>query len=304
VEMFQWREDSETDDTEDKVGGSQTVQRTYTYSLQWVDHPIDSSRFRQGGHNNPHFPDYSTYTFVVPRANFGNYILGPPLIDQANWYEAIPLNDTDLENISEPLKKQFKIVNGQFYSGGSNINPQAGDIRISFSMVPVREATVMGRQVGDSFEGWEPVCPCFEHNYGDESKYDEEKQSLLVQERKLTVRHDQLLYLTYGIVSAQHIIEEKRRENAFMTWIWRLIGFIMMCGGLYALFAPIIVFLKVIPFIANVVGAGLFFASFLTTLVLTFVIVSFAWVIARPFLVTFLVAAGVGLFVLFSKVRA
>jgi len=169
----------------------------------------------------------------------------------------------------------------------------------------------MGRQVADTFVGWEPsffCCDCIGPSYDDEHKYegsgDEEKQSLLEKEPDHSLRPDAFLVVTHGSLSSSNIIDAKRRKNSLYAWIIRIIGFILMCSGLYFLFQPLLVLLKVIPFIANIVSVGVFFVAFLTSLVLTLVIVSLAWVVARPLLVTLLVGTGVGIFVLFSKVKA
>lgn len=53
VEMYQWKENSETNST-DNYGGSQTSTTTYSYSKVWSDTKIDSSDFHDGAnHANP-----------------------------------------------------------------------------------------------------------------------------------------------------------------------------------------------------------------------------------------------------------
>jgi len=161
----------------------------------------------------------------------------------------------------------------------------------------------MGRQIGNSFEGWEPaLCPCQEKDYHDD-KYDEEKQKLIQEERQVVIRQDHILLLTYGWVSAQNMLEGQRSKNYWTTWIFRVVGFCLMCGGLYSVFLPIIVLLKVIPFIATLASSGLFLVVFITSLVLTLIIVSVAWVFSRPFLVAGLVAIAVGIVVLVSELH-
>lgn len=52
VEMYQWEEESHSK-TEKNTGGSTTTTTTYTYKTAWHDSVIDSSAFKESGHNNP-----------------------------------------------------------------------------------------------------------------------------------------------------------------------------------------------------------------------------------------------------------
>jgi len=178
-----------------------------------------------------------------------------------------------------------------------------GDIRVTFETMPCDSATVMGRQMGPSFEGWEPAfSPCFEKVQTD-AKFDAEHQRLIAEEEEGTIRHEHILLISRGTFSAALLLENREKASRFVTWAFRLIGFIMMCGGLNAIFAPIIVLLKVVPFIANIAAGGVFAVAFLSSILLTLVIVSLAWFLARPLLVTLAVAIGVGVFVLVSEVH-
>ncbi|MBR2125316.1 MAG: TMEM43 family protein [Akkermansia sp.] len=51
VEYYQWVENQSTRE-EKQVGGSVKKITTYTYSTKWVSEPVDSSQFKEAGHNN------------------------------------------------------------------------------------------------------------------------------------------------------------------------------------------------------------------------------------------------------------
>ena len=55
VEIYEWKEESHTDD--DKT--------TYTYSTVWEDHLIDSSSFHEGAHTNPTSVPYDSSSFYA-----------------------------------------------------------------------------------------------------------------------------------------------------------------------------------------------------------------------------------------------
>ena len=52
VEMYQWREDCKTEEKKN-AGGSVTTTKTYTYAKVWSGKAIDSSGFKESGHDNP-----------------------------------------------------------------------------------------------------------------------------------------------------------------------------------------------------------------------------------------------------------
>ncbi|MDO4858704.1 MAG: TMEM43 family protein [Thermoguttaceae bacterium] len=52
VEMYQWQENESTK-TQKKIGGSEETVTTYSYSKVWSEQPIDSSSFKEAGHDNP-----------------------------------------------------------------------------------------------------------------------------------------------------------------------------------------------------------------------------------------------------------
>ena len=53
VQMYQWKETSESK-TKEKIGGGKETTTTYDYKKDWSDSPIDSSDFkRPEGHQNP-----------------------------------------------------------------------------------------------------------------------------------------------------------------------------------------------------------------------------------------------------------
>ncbi|MCQ2397647.1 MAG: TMEM43 family protein, partial [Lentisphaeria bacterium] len=52
VEMYQWVEESESKQ-EKKLGGSVETTTVYTYSKAWMKSIVDSSSFKEEGHDNP-----------------------------------------------------------------------------------------------------------------------------------------------------------------------------------------------------------------------------------------------------------
>merc|ERR1719277_2600711 len=52
VEVFQWEEQEHSETKKDNLGGGETTVKTYSYQKAWCSSAVDSSGFKQGGHQN------------------------------------------------------------------------------------------------------------------------------------------------------------------------------------------------------------------------------------------------------------
>ena len=74
VEMYQWKENQETKKERTSGGGEKEV-TTYTYSKTWSPTLIDSSAFKEAGHENPVAMPFVSEEFVAANANLGAFSL-------------------------------------------------------------------------------------------------------------------------------------------------------------------------------------------------------------------------------------
>lgn len=74
VEMYQWQENQETKKERTSGGGEKEV-TTYTYSKTWSPTLIDSSAFKEAGHENPAAMPFVSEEFVAANANLGAFSL-------------------------------------------------------------------------------------------------------------------------------------------------------------------------------------------------------------------------------------
>lgn len=101
------------------------------------------------------------------------------------------------------------------------------------------------------------------------------------------------------------MFEAAHQDNKMMTWILRAVGFGMMFGGFGMIFKPLSVLADVVPLFGNIVGAGTGIIAFLLTVVISFVVISFAWILYRPLIgVPLLLIAVVGAVLLVRKLLA
>ena len=100
-----------------------------------------------------------------------------------------------------------------------------------------------------------------------------------------------------GAVSASLMLHHAESENSNLTWLLRLVGFILMMIGISLMISPITVFADVIPFLGNLLGAGVFLAAGVLAFGGSVLTIAVAWFAVRPLLSATLIIAAVALFI-------
>lgn len=139
VEMYQWQEESETDE-DDKT--------TYTYKKVWSEDIIDSSEFNQSGHDNPEYMKYESENFVADKVSLGAFEL-----TESQKERLTPSKKLSLEGKTSPVES-YTLQNNYFTSSEDIANPNIGDIRVSFVYNNWKEATVLAVQNENSFDSF------------------------------------------------------------------------------------------------------------------------------------------------------
>lgn len=285
VEYYQW-EEHENQKTEDKLGGSQETTYTYTYDTKWVSSPVNSKDFKD--------PDYRGLNVVLANVEddeqwaenvtFGAYTLNEGLIHSMTDYEPLELDLSDdllsqmNKNTQEAYERYYgkkdiapsdsgynyvHVDENQLYLGVNPAAPQVGDVRVTFEKVMPAKVTVVSVVDGDSFKAFK-------------AKNGEHFQRLVM-----------------GKKGIDEIFEGEKTTNTFLTWIFRLVGTLLVIGGLKGIFGIIETLLKVVPFLANIVGWGVGFVCTIVGIVWSLIVIAIAWVFYRPVLgIILLVIAG------------
>jgi len=265
VEMYQWKENEQTE-TKKKLGGGEETVTTYSYEKVWSDRPIDSSRFhKKQEYANPK-PALDRKTWTADPVTLGAFTLSTGLVGQIDNYTEVPTSDA-VEERKELAGKKLHKEASQYYLGESPAAPAIGDLRVSHEAALPGAVSVIAKQTSDSFEPF-------------------------VAKAGGTIE-----MLETGTVSADAMFTDAHQANKFMTWILRLVGFILMLVGFSLLFRPLSVLADVVPFIGNIVGAGTGFVAFLLSLPLSLLVISVAWIFYRPLIGIPLVIAAVAGFV-------
>ena len=251
VEMYQWDEDIQTD-SDDK--------KTYSYKKVWSESLIDSSEFKEGGHDNPSSMPYKSEDFTASSVKIGAFSLSKGQIKRMPACEELALAD-------EKPARNLKIFGAYMTSTEDDANPKIGDVRVSWSYNNWEEASVLAKQKGDSFEDY-------------------------VSKSDKTINR-----VENGILSGRQIVEKVKKENKFTKWLLRGLGLAVVFAGYFLILGPISTIASFVPILGTLVGGMLTIVSFLVGSVHSLIIIAIAWVRFRPVLGVALLAAAAALFV-------
>ena len=281
VEMYQWIEESHTSEKK-KMGGSVEKVTTYTYKKDWMPTAIDSSGFKEQGHDNPGVMEFESQKMQAANVTFGAFRLNESQIDHigsAKQY-AFP---TGFVCKVERVKVQggtIYVPNAETRNNALNTRDVAsqtriGDMRVTFRVVYPHEISLIAKQRGDTFVAY-------------------------------TAKNGKKLsYLEDGVKDAAEMFQTARTNNAIMTWLVRVGGFLMMFIGLSMVFKPLSVLADVLPILGDIVEMGMGLVAGLIAFICSLVTIAIAWVFYRPVLgIILLAVAGFFGWMLFKKCRA
>lgn len=285
VEYFQWIEHSQSK-TEDKVGGKQETTTTYTYSKGWTSNPINSSNFKDTDYQGKNFivmDNIDNWDSKAKNVTVGAYKLSEDMISSILGSEPIAVNlSTDkIAEINKVMAQKLSksdnlnfvtVTNNQIYLGCNPNNPEIGDMKISFTKVMPAEVTV-----------WAEVDNNEIKMYRDK-KYNKSVGGLYMNKHKL-----------------EDLQESAESSNATWTWLFRLVGLVIVFFAYKGVFDLVVTLLKVLPFLAKIANVGVSIVSGVLALAWSLIIIAIAWLFYRPILAIILIAIVVGLFVFLSK---
>lgn len=264
VEMYQWKEDKETE-TQKNFGGSEERKTTYKYSKTWSSSEIDSKRFKAAaGHNNPKMR-YHGNLVAAKDASVGAFKPSDAVLRRLVTNEKMPLETQMAEALSQRLGRKVQIVDGEIYLGDNPESPAVGDLRISYKLANPSVVSIVGRQAGSDFAPYQ------------------------------TKAGDALLFVKNGNVDAAQIFKTAQDENRILTWILRLVGLVFMLVGFTMLLGPLVALGDVVPFIGNVLGAGALLVGMVLTALVGPTVMAIAWLWYRPIVGIGMIAAGIAI---------
>jgi hypothetical protein len=271
VEVFQWVEDK-SESSSRKIGGGEQTTTEYRYNRKWDEKIHDSSRFKHPQeHQNPP-PRVLGAEFLAPDASLGAFRLPDFLLSQ--WRDCQPHKLPSMNQLPQPTRDLATLQNQWLVLSKFPDDPRVGDARVRFESIKTGDASVLARQVTDTFEAY--ATP-----YG-----------------------TSIARITSGIQSKQAMFAAARKENKVVTWLLRAGGLLLMFFGFLALFQPLKILADILPLAGSIVGAGTGLVAFLLAAMGTFIVVALAWLWYRPVIgVSLLLLAGACLFLLFRALH-
>ncbi len=281
VEMFQWIEESKTTEKK-KLGGGVEKTTTYTYKQDWSPTVINSGNFKEAGHDNPAAMEFSSEQKYAANVTFGAFRLSEDQIRRIGSTQAYAFPTDFVCKVERVQMKGATIYvpNNETRMNPLNIRdvaskPRVGDMRVTFRVVYPHDISLIAKQKGDSFIDYTAKTG-----------------------KKLN-------YLTDGVEDAAAMFATARKNNAMLTWLLRLVGFLAMYIGLGMVFKPLSVLADVLPILGDIVGIGTGIVAGLIAFVCAVITIAIAWITYRPVLgITLLVLAVAGIVLLIMKRRA
>lgn len=267
VEMYQWQEQSKSE-TKKKLGGGTETVTTYTYSKAWRDSLINSGSFKNPeGHQNPAVMQYHSTSADATAVTLGAFRLSPALISAITSFAALP------KDALPAPSGDMKAMPDGYYIGADLNAPAIGDYKISYSAVMPTDASVVAKQVKDTFEAYSAKSG------------------------------DTIALLETGTHSAADMFKTAQEENAMIKWALRVVGVIVMFIGCSMMVKPLSVLADVIPPLGSLVGFASGLAAFFVAATFSLTTISVAWIFYRPLLGIALLVGAVASFIVAFKLK-
>ena len=270
--MYQWKEIT-TQSKEKNLGGSETTKTTYSYDKLWSESLIDSAKFKQReGHTNPVAMPYATRTSTAEKITVGDFTLSRSLAGRIENFTGLPVERT--EQLPAPVKTKAKVENGHVFLGGNPASPEIGDQRVAFQIARPTVVSLVAGQVKGTFEPYS------------------------------TKNGGKIELLRVGEFSADTMFKQAEAQNAWLTWVLRVGGFIAMWIGFMLIAKPLAVLGDIVPFIGTVIEFGTGLIAMLIAGVISLVTVAIAWIVYRPVLGVALLVLAIALPFLVKRLRS
>ncbi len=244
VEMYQWLE-RESETTSNNIGGSQTTQKTYTYSLGWAETAVNSAQFKvPAGHQNPAMP-LKSQSFDASLVKIGAFTLDKSLVQDLTNFEAV-------ETLTQ-APAGYRVQGNLLYKGVNPDQPVLGDVRVTYSAIAAQTYSIAAQQNNSTLTIYQDA----KNNY-------------------------KIALIEPGVVSAQKLFADQASTEKMITWACRIGGFLLLLIGFNLIMGPLAMLVAFLPFLQGLVGAGTFFIALGLAIPITLITIAIAWIASRP----------------------
>ena len=244
VEMHQWLE-RESETTSNNIGGSQTTQKTYTYSLGWTETAVNSAQFKvPAGHQNPAMP-LKSQSFYASLVKIGAFTLDKSLVQDLTNFEAV-------ETLTQ-APAGYRVQGNLLYKGVNPDQPVLGDVRVTYSAIAAQTYSIAAQQNNSTLTTYQDV----KNDY-------------------------KIALIEPGVVSAQKLFADQASTEKLITWACRVGGFLLLLIGFNIIMGPLAMLVAFLPFLESLVGVGTFLVALGLSIPITLVTIAVAWLASRP----------------------
>lgn len=252
VEMYQWAEECEEDENE---------KETCTYKKVWSTDIIDSSEFKEAGHDNPMALIYENEEYLSDTVKVGDFVIPEDLKE-----------DLSTKGIYKELNEEVAAahdltIQNNYYTNVKDNMPEIGNTRISFVYNNAKNLSAIGVQTGDTLM------------------------------RYTAKKGETLLLLREGNLTGAEILNSMKKMNKFSKWAFRVVGLLLITSAISGLFAGINSIADKVPVLGSIVGGITGTISGLLGFAISLIVVAIAWFRFRPVLSIILLVIVVAIIV-------
>lgn len=321
VEYYQWVENSKST-TRDKLGGGEETVTTYTYERKWVSKPVESDEFHDPQYQNANkqLVTVEDQRFTATAVAFGAYELSENQIAalpcRTNVSVSIP--DETLRALDRDITTTYVRLNGRNPVRPEIVEPAAAAPAVNDTAAAEQQqkreayrALLVHQQTNSIYVGTNPGVPEIGDVRITYKKAKPGKVSLIAKVNgnsfgKYVAKNGKTLsVIRTGTHSADEMFQAEKDSNSALTWGLRILGLILVIMGLRSVFGILETLLKVVPFLANIMGFGISMICGIVGFVWSVLVIAVAWIVYRPVLgITLLVIAALVIFAFSSKGKA
>ncbi|MCL1857282.1 MAG: TMEM43 family protein [Kiritimatiellaeota bacterium] len=328
VEYYQW-EQFKSEKKKDNLGGSQTTETTYTYKKEWAGKPIDSSEFKEAGHQNTVLMRFDGQIEFAEDVTFGAYRLPSFLVKKISGDKPAEANPTEAQiqkwntqlgrtsadpapatavapeatpvtAATEPVaadptleamaidpaplatatdtpaapapvavaataapSSMVHVEGNVVYFGKNPNNPEIGDVRVTLTKALPTEVSIIAEVKNATFVEF------------------------------VSKSNGRVSALAMGDKSMGEMFADLYLANSVWTWILRVVGMLLVIGGLNGIFGILTTLLKVLPFLSDIVGVGIGLVCGIVGFAWSILVIAIAWLTYRPLIGVPLLAVSI-----------
>jgi Transmembrane protein 43 len=300
----------------------------YVYEKGWYSLPIDSKNFEnpdcRGKNERKTITHYEPDKFTADSISLGEYELNSELKEMITCEENLKLEGIGnilIDQIRSKTGKHIIVSENYLYiKKNENLSKfNIGDMRIYYRYYAgPRSCTIVAVQKNQSFEAFygknvNPPEKSYELESNNEPK--ELKENLIKNNENKTHAKDykdqsicgaikkfmddsiKIMWLFEGNVPLKNCFEIKLNQEKKITWLLRLVGFILMTLGVYLFFGPLLALVQWIPILGTLISFIFFLVSLSIGFSLSLITIAIAWLFYRPIVGFFMITGAVMIYI-------